>query len=103
MCTRFILHTNLSPSNLLMLCRFVLTDAANNAWLEDVVARTLSTGLLVLGVLHLAVFVPLMSSVGVHWLTMVLTVAWGGGVLAAVVGLAVAQSGSAQRGGYGPL
>lgn len=82
----------------------MLTDAANNAWLEDVVARTLSMGLLVLGVLHLAVLVPVMTRVGVHWLTLVLSVSWAGGVLAAVVGMAVAQSGGYQRGGgYGPL
>lgn len=80
----------------------MLTDAANNAWLEDVVARTLSVGLLLVGVVHLAVLVPVMTKVGVRWLTVVLTGAWGGGVLAAVVGLAVAlQHPSAD--GYGTL
>lgn len=84
-------------------CRFVLTDAANNAWLEDVVARTLSVGLLLVGVVHLAVLVPVMTKIGVHWLTVVLTGAWGGGVLAAVVGLAVALQPVQQRNGYGTL
>lgn len=79
---------------------FVLTDAANNAWLEDVVARTLSLGLLVVGIVHLAVLVPVMTTAGMHWLNVALTGAWGGGVLAAVVGLAVALQ-HPTRDGYG--
>lgn len=71
---------------------YVLKEAADSRFLGGAMPNTLNAGLLVTSAVHLSIFILILVKVHHHWLLWTLIVAWGGALLAALVGLFMAHS-----------